>query len=246
MAEREKSSEPVLGIIGGMGPEATVALMARIIKRTPAHDDAEHMRMLVDNNPKVPSRIKHLVERTGVDPGPVLAGMARGLEKQGADLLAIPCNTAHHYIAAMRAAVRIPVLDMIDLSLDRVAATPQVTTIGLLASPAVRITKLFDARAAARGCRVMFPDEAHEPAVLAIIRAVKAGNVEDAHRRFYLEAVEHLRASGAQRLIIACTELSLIPLPTGLQAITLDTLDVLVDAILEYGKTTAPEFAGAQ
>ena len=78
-------AEKVVGIIGGMGPDATVDFMQRIIKLTPAYDDCDHIRMLVDNNPKVPSRIKAIIEKTGQNPTPTMIEMARGLEKQGAD-----------------------------------------------------------------------------------------------------------------------------------------------------------------
>ena len=87
----------IVGILGGMGPEATVELMRRVIELTPANDDCDHIRMLVDNNPKVPSRIKALLEGNKESPLPVLIDMALGLEKSGADFLVMPCHTAHAY-----------------------------------------------------------------------------------------------------------------------------------------------------
>src|SRR5690625_6011140 len=87
-------TEPIVGIIGGMGPEATIELMQRIVSKTPAADDQDHIHMIVDNNPKVPSRIQALLEGTGDNPAPVLMAMARRLEQAGADFLVIPCNTA--------------------------------------------------------------------------------------------------------------------------------------------------------
>ena len=98
------ASPPTVGIIGGVGPQATVDLMQRLIDLTPAQDDADHIRMLVDNDPAVPSRIAALIEKTGPSPAPHLARMARGLVSHGATLLAMPCNTAHHYLADIRAA----------------------------------------------------------------------------------------------------------------------------------------------
>lgn len=111
-----------VGILGGMGPEATVELMRRVIAATPARDDADHVPLIVDQNPAVPSRIAHLIEGTGTDPGPVLAAMARRLEIAGAEALAMPCNTAHHYLPRIREAVTIPLLDMVDLSVAEAAA----------------------------------------------------------------------------------------------------------------------------
>ena len=114
MADLGAAAQPVIGVIGGMGPEATVDLMRRVIAATPAADDIDHVRMIVDNNPKVPSRLKALLDGTGDGPGPVLAGMARGLQSAGADVLVIPCNTAHFYLAPIRAAVSIPVGTSVD------------------------------------------------------------------------------------------------------------------------------------
>ena len=86
-----------IGVLGGMGPEATVALLQRVQGGVLARDDADHVPLLVDLNPQVPSRIKHLIEKTGPNPGPVIADMAARLETAGAEALILPCNTAHHY-----------------------------------------------------------------------------------------------------------------------------------------------------
>jgi aspartate racemase len=145
--------QKTVGIIGGMGPEATVDLMQRIIQATPANDDQDHLRMLVDNNPKVPSRIKALIEGTGEDPAPVLVQMARDLERWGAGFLAMPCNTAHHFHPAVQAAVGVPVLNMIELTAGRIQQeTPNVRKVGLLASTAVIRTDLYGKSFARNGC----------------------------------------------------------------------------------------------
>ena len=94
-----------IGILGGMGPEATVALMQRVIALVPARDDADHVPLIVDQNPQVPSRIAYLIEGRGEDPGPVLIAMARRLETAGAEAIAMPCNTAHHWAGAIAGAV---------------------------------------------------------------------------------------------------------------------------------------------
>jgi aspartate racemase len=83
--------EMVVGILGGMGPEATVDLMQRLIRLTPAADDLDHIRCIIDNNPKIPSRIKAIIEGSGESPVPCLVQMARGLEACGVAFLAIPC-----------------------------------------------------------------------------------------------------------------------------------------------------------
>jgi aspartate racemase len=101
-----------VGILGGIGPEATVLLMKRLLKAVEAHDDADHIPLIVHQNPGVPSRIRRLIEGTGEDPGPVLAQMARDLQAAGAEALAMPCNTAHAYAPEIMAATPLPFLDM--------------------------------------------------------------------------------------------------------------------------------------
>lgn len=227
-------TERAIGIVGGMGPEATVELMRRLVAATPAADDAGHVRLLVDSNPKVPSRIAHLIEKTGPDPTPVLVDMAQGLVRQGAAALAMPCNTAHTYLPAIRDAVRVPVLDMARLSTAALAALdPRPGKVALLASPALRIVGLYDAPFAEAGLAPLYAEGEAEQALLAMIRAVKAGRPSARDRARYEAAVQGFAEAGADAFLIACTELSVIDRPRVGGLPLLDTLDALVDAILE-------------
>lgn len=203
--------EKVAGIIGGMGPEATVDLMARVIRATPALDDADHIRLLVDNNPKVPSRIKALIDGTGESPAPCLAEMARKLEAWGADFLAIPCNTAHHYYADVCAAVKIPVLNMIELTAGRVAReNPGIRTVGILAAVAVLKTGLYEKAFGRRGVGVAYPPADAQSRLMAAIRTIKTGRYGAEEMGALKAAADRLAAENAQVLIVACTELSVI------------------------------------
>jgi aspartate racemase len=231
MATREKT----VGVIGGMGPEATVDFMRRIVEGTPAQDDADHIRVLVDNNPKIPSRIAALIEGTGEDPTPVLVAMAQGLERQGADFLTVPCNTAHYYLPAIARGVNIPVLDMIALAIARLGAlSPKPKKIGMLASPAVQKVGLYAERLGRAGFEALFPDAKGEAAVFATIRAVKAKAVTEQVRAGYDSAIAGLRDMGADAFLIACTELSLLPPPEGRPYI--DALDALVDETIRTAR----------
>ncbi len=87
----------MVGILGGMGPAATVDLFDRIVRATPAQTDQEHLHILIDNNPAIPDRTEAILQQ-GPDPLPGLRAGIQGLENQGADVIAIPCNTAHHYL----------------------------------------------------------------------------------------------------------------------------------------------------
>jgi aspartate racemase len=222
-----------VGILGGMGPEATVLLMQKIIAATPALDDADHIPLIVDQNPQVPSRIRHLIEGTGEDPGPVLVAMARRLQAAGAEALAMPCNTAHHYAPAIRQAADIPLIDMVALSVARAAALAGAgATVGVLASPAVRRTGLLDRALAEAGLTATFaPDDA---AMLAAIRLIKAQGATAEARAALAGASAGLLARGAQVQMIACTEFSLIPDAIAPDVIALDTLDVLVAEVIAF------------
>lgn len=230
-----------VGILGGMGPEATILVMQKVLASVQARDDADHIPLIIDQNPQVPSRIRHLIEGTGDDPGPVLADMARRLVAGGAQALAMPCNTAHHYAPAIRAAVDVPLLDMVALSVAHVAAL--VATggqIGVLASPAVRKVGLFDAGLAQYGLTAIYALD--EPAMLAAIRQIKAEGPQPAARQTLLAASKDLAARGASVQLIACTEYSLIADSVAKGVLAVDTLDVLVSGIkkfaLEQGATT--------
>jgi aspartate racemase len=222
-----------IGIIGGMGPEATALLMNRIIAATPAEDDADHVPMFVDNNPQVPSRIAALIEGKGEDPGPVIAGMAVRLEAFGAEALAMPCNTAHHYADRIRAAVTIPFLDMVQLSAARMASRMGVgAKIGMLASPAVRITGVFDRAFDGTGCQPCYLND--DAPLLSLIRHIKTGDSLQEANASMLSLSEMLLDQGADSLLISCSELSLVSAAVAPDAFTLDTLDVLAEACVAF------------
>lgn len=207
----EQTTEKVVGILGGMGPEATIDLMSRIIRLTPARDDIDHIHCIVDNNPKVPSRIKAIIERTGESPAGCMAAMARRLEASGADFIVIPCNTAHHYHGDVQAAVHVPVINLIKLAVESVmGAVPSVGKVGLLASPAVRITGLYERLFRPRGVEVVYPVREDEDRLFRLIKDIKAGERGEKVRLDFGDIVAGLGALGAEVGIIACTELSVV------------------------------------
>lgn len=222
-----------VGILGGMGPEATVLLMQRLIAATPARDDADHIPLIVDQNTQVPSRIRHLYDGAGADPGPVLAAMARRLQGAGAAALAVACNTAHHYAPAIRAAATVPLIDMVALSVDHAAQLAgKGGTVGILASPAVRKTGLFDRAFAAVGLVAVYPPD--DDAMLDTIRTIKAQGATAAARSALAAASNAMLARGAKVQMIACTELSLIAGAVDGRVTAFDTLDRLVGGIIAF------------
>jgi len=230
-------SKRIVGILGGMGPEATVLIMERIIARTEAQDDCDHVPLIVDNNTQVPSRIKAIIENTGDNPGPVLANMAKRLEASGAEALAMPCNTAHHYASAIEEAVKIPLLNMIELSAERLADMKLANRrVGMLASPAVCSIGIFERAFSRFQIEAIYPRDQNR--MLEAIRAVKIDGKDRVARQTMNDAAHELMDQGADILLVACSELSIIADAIPVPIPHLDSIDVLAETIIK--------FAGAQ
>lgn len=223
-----------VGVLGGMGPEATVHFMGRVLKAVDAKDDSDHVPLLVDQNPQVPSRIAALLNGGGEDPGPVLNEMARRLAAAGARALVMPCNTAHHYAPVVQGAVPIPFISMVELAAARAAELTPDGAIGLLGSPALEKIGVFDAPIAARGLRIV-PLERPDAALHAI-REIKAGGVtRDISASLNRQAEAQIEA-GAQAICLCCTEFSLAAETISAPVPVFDALDLLVDATVRFAR----------
>jgi aspartate racemase len=225
-------AHPIVGILGGMGPAATIDVMRRVLEATPAEDDAAHIRLLVDQNAKVPSRIDALINRTGPSPADELVRMAKNLEAAGATLLAISCNTAHSYAGEIAAAVNIPLLDMIALTAEAVAGRElRHRRVGMLASTAVLQVGLYERAFVTSGIETLYPEQ--QPDIMRIIGAVKREGATERMRQEFNTLAHILSASDVDLSIIACTELSLLTGGLDADIVKIDALDVLVAAIVE-------------
>jgi aspartate racemase len=224
----------IVGIIGGMGPEATVDLMRRVIAKTPASDDQDHVHLIVESNPKIPSRIAHLIEGTGEDPTPELIRIAVNLQRAGADALAIPCNTAHAYAHSIRRAIGIPLLDMVELTVDHIAGSRRVARVALLASSAVLSSELYAKAFANHGIVVIQPERQDE--VMSLIKAVKRGETGEGIQAALAGLARDL-ADRADSLLIGCSELSVIS--AGITGPYVDSLDLLAQAIVDFANSKA-------
>lgn len=220
-----------------MGPEATILLMQKVLAGVNARDDADHAPLIVHQNPQVPSRIAALIDGGGADPGPVLAGMARDLRAAGAKALAMPCNTAHHYAPEIEQATDLPFLNMVDLTATALA-TAGARRVGMLASPATRLAGVFDQSFAEHGMGPVWSTD--EEAMLAMIRAVKAGATPQEAGPNMTAQAQHLLDQGADHLLVACTELSLLSDYLPKAAPAYDSLDCLSAAITQFAPATGP------
>lgn len=224
-----------IGILGGMGPQATVLLMQRLIDAVPAKDDSDHIPLVVDNNTQVPSRIRALIEGGAEDPGPVLAAMARRLENAGVEALAMPCNTAHYYAPEIERATALPFLNMVQLSARAARdAAGEGGKVGILASPAIRTVGIFDRVLASWGLNAVYPED--QDSLLGAIRAIKKSGDTPAARSALASGSSWLLEKRATIQLVACSEFSIVADAAADGATVIDTLDVLVAEIVRFSR----------
>jgi aspartate racemase len=201
----------VVGVIGGMGPDSTVDFFAKLVAATHAERDQDHLRILIDNDPTVPDRTA-AVQGRGPSPAPRLAAMARGLIRQGAEVLVMPCNGAHAFRAGvLDAAGDVPFLDLIETTVAATRARlPQVATVGLLATDGTLGARLYDEGYAEAGVRALAPTPDDQALVMEAIYAIKRGRADAATAATVRAVAERLVAAGAEAIAAACTEIPLV------------------------------------
>ena len=201
------AEDKVLGVIGGMGPDATIDFMARVLRHTPARRDQDHVRMLVDHNPRIPSR-QLAMKGEGEDPGSTLAECAARLETAGADFIVMPCNTAHAWEADIRAAIDIPFVSIIDESVSRALQVGEGQPIGLMTTPGCMAAGLY--QGALSNHELMLQEPGEQDETMMLIDRIKAGDQSEAVASALSALGEKMVSRGAGSLIAACTELPLV------------------------------------
>ncbi len=217
----------IAGVLGGMGPEATVDFMAKVIALTPASRDQDHVRMIVDHNPHVPNR-QAAILAGGESPGPVLAAMATRLEAGGANFLVIPCNTAYVFEDDILAATHIPLVSIVDTSIEATKTeAPNAGAIGILATNACLHAGIYQQALEAAGMSSILPTASELDNLMALIASIKAGqtgaDVVSAMRGLAMA----LNARGAQAIIAGCTEIPLVLEDAALAVPLISSTDVL-------------------
>ena len=237
-------NEKTIGILGGMGPEATLDCFAKIIKNTPAKKDQEHLRVIIDSNPKIPDRPAAIIGK-GESPVPALIHGCRCLQLAGADFIIIPCVTAHFFLEEIRREVKLPILSILDVVTETIVREyPQITNVGLLAITATINSGLFQKRLAADNIQTLVPDEVGQSTVMAAVADIK--KTQPARSRAQITAdliatAEGLVSRGARGIVAGCTEIPLALKPEHLAVPCFDTSTILARAaIFEAGRTPLP------
>ncbi len=200
----------MIGVLGGMGPEATVDFMAKVIALTPAEKDQDHIRMLVDHNPTVPNRQTAILDN-GEDPGPALAEMAKRLEQAGADMLVIPCNTAYVFAVSVREAVNIPLISIIDVTIDAVLQRDSsIGNVGVLATNGCLQGGVYQEALQSRSLRSVLPSGDELAELMVLVNKIKAGDKSTSVAAAMRELANALVARGAEAIVAGCTEIPLV------------------------------------
>ena len=209
----------VLGVLGGMGPAATLDFLTKLQAFTPAKSDQDHIRVLVDINPKVPDR-----NAPGSQAGPVLAEMAGALAGAGADVLAIACNTAHAYADLIQRASGLPLIDMIETA-STAARDLGARRVGVLGTKGA--LRLYREYLAAQAMGLVTLDAERQEEFMATIYKIKGGDLGPAVRREMAGYAADLIAGGAEALIAGCTEAPLVMGPADVRVAFIDPGELL-------------------
>jgi len=225
--------EKVVGILGGMGPYATIDMFRRIVDLTPARKDWEHLRIIVDNHPKIPSRSRAILYGE-TSPAPMMIETAANLARAGADFIVIPCNTAHHFLDEVKQGSPIPIVSIIEETRDYVMQRmPKVRCVGLLAGTVTASGTLYQDAFADRGVSVIAPAGDEQDRVEEVKEAIKLGDTGADVRATLIAAASKLAAAGAEALIIGCTELSIIAAQDDFPVPIYDSNDILAQAAVD-------------
>lgn len=225
-------ARPVIGVLGGMGPEATLDFYAKLIAATPATADQDHLHVIIDADPSVPDR-SAAIAGTGPSPGPQLAAMARRLETAGADVLVMPCNSAHAFQREITAAVRIPFVSIIEESVSQaLAAAPGARRVGVLATTGTLEARLFADALTERGIEALEPTAEDQATLMRLIYRIKAGDKSSEVRSAMRALADGLVGAGAQAVVAGCTEVPLVLDQRDVRAPLVSSTEALVAAVV--------------
>ncbi|MDB5475788.1 MAG: aspartate racemase [Phenylobacterium sp.] len=212
--------EPLtLGVLGGMGPAATLDFLTRLQAYTPAESDQDHLRVLVDINPKVPDR-----NVPGSGAGAVLAEMAGALRGAGAEVLAIACNTAHAHAGLIQRASGLPLIDLIETG-AQAAASSGAARAGVLGTKGA--LKLYREYLAAQAMGLVGLSPEGQEEFMQVLYRIKAGDTGPEVKAAMVALADSLIADGAEVVLAGCTEVPLVLAPGDLSVEFIDPGDLL-------------------
>lgn len=223
-------NNPLLGILGGLGPMSGIYFCETLTAHTRAERDSEHISFLLSSRADTPDRSSFIMGRSAEDPAPVMVQEAKRLQAAGATLLAIPCNTAHYFYSRICEAVDIPIINIIDET-ARYCKHRGFSKVGVLATEGTAASGAYSRIFAPHGIEIE-PLTAREQGVIThiIFDCIKSGRPYDSDE--FMRVAHALTERGCQTLILGCTELSLIKRGGGLPGYFTDSLELLALAAI--------------
>jgi len=229
-----------VGVLGGMGPEATLDFFRRVIGYTPARTDQDHLHLIIDNDPSVPNR-NDAIAGTGPSPAPQLAAMARRLADAGADFLVIACNSAYAFESAVREATPIPLVSIVDETARELAQKhPGSRKVGLLAASACLKAHLYQRAFDGLGVETIEPRDTELDAFMQALYPIKAGERGADITTRMAAIADALIDRGAEIIVAACTEVPLVLPAERVARPLLDSTDVLAARTVLYATGAEP------
>ncbi len=236
----DSADELIVGVIGGLGPQATHDFIGKVLAHSNALTDQEHVHLIVEINPKTPNR-NDAIAGCGPSPAPMLAGMACALERAGADFIVMACNTAHAFESDVRAATTLPFVSLIEEVVKEVRVRyPQARRIGLLAAQGCLDARIYHVAFGHHGIDVIEPMAAAQAELMALLYQIKAGDRGDAVRSAIRALGEALVVRGADLLVAGCTEIPLVLADGENSRTMIDSTDVLARRSVAYARKLEP------
>ena len=220
-----------IGIIGGMGPLATVDLFNKIVNITEVKKESDHIHILIDNNPHIPDRTAFIMG-TGESPQSELNAAAKRLEKAGADFLIMACNTAHYFASGIKKEINIPFLSMIEATAK---TFENVKKVGLLATKGTYEGRVYSNIFDEYGIEIINPSEEIKTKSMEMIYALKSGiEAFDENKLDFI--IKYFEDNGASKIILGCTELPIIFKNYEHREKIIDPTNILANSAIKYAK----------
>lgn len=232
----------IIGVLGGMGPEATLDFFGKIIHNTPATKDQEHLRVIIDSNPQIPDRTEAIMGR-GESPVPMMVESGLTLARAGADFIVIPCISAHFFIDELRSSLELPILSAFEEIPDLIRRDySRIKAVGLLATKGTVQSGRFEKNIGERGLATMVPEPDDQERISSAIYKIKssaAKQVRDDCKAALIGVANRLIQRGAQGIIAGCTEIPLVLKSEDLSVPLFDSLLILARAAIREANQKA-------
>ncbi len=231
----------ILGVIGGLGPLATAHFMELVTNMTDAATDQEHLEMIIYSAPSIPDRTGYILDNSRPSPLPPMIAIGEKLTRQGADHIAIPCMTAHHFHEELSAGISTPIINGIGETVRHLKENG-ITRVGIMATDGTIRTGLFRRELKKQGMEPIVPSPERQNDVMHLIyRNIKANKPAEMDRFHAIR--RELQEKGAQAIILGCTELSLIKRDEAIGPGFIDAMEVLAQqSVIRCGGTLKPEY----